>query len=87
MITPKRLNLPNFERAKDLQEVKQLLTQAMDEIQRAHKCIYQDLTGPDRLVIVVNGIVVGITVSGNNLIIQKKVSGVWTDTGWAFTVY
>jgi len=87
MITPKDINLPNFERAKDLNEVKLMLNNAMDEIKRAHRCIYKDLTGPDRLVVVVNGVPVGITVSGNDLIIQKKVSGVWTDTGWKFTVY
>lgn len=73
----KTLNLPNPQSIKGLEDIKTHLQQLNDELQRAHRAIYDTFVGE----------VMAETpnwrfkeISGD-LRAQKKISGTWTDEG------
>lgn len=74
----KTLRVPDVEYIKDLEDVKRYLRELTTELQSQHAAIYNDLRIQDAVYFIVDGVRWRLTVSGNNLVVQKYESKVWT---------
>lgn len=74
---PKTLRIPDVERIKD-PETREVIRELLTELESQHRQLYNDLRVTDAVYMRVNGVDWRLTVLGNDLLMQKKISGTWT---------
>ena len=80
---PKELRVPDVEYIKNLEDVKRFLRELTTGLQEQHRALHNDLQVQDAVNFLVNGVRWRITVSGDDLVVQRRDSGKWT-TKWTF---
>ena len=83
MRTKKTLRLPRSKELKSnkLEDIQNHLQLLYDELDKAWRLIFQDVTTRESQDFVLTGVRWRIVSVGDNLEVQKKISGIWTTMG------
>jgi hypothetical protein len=84
---PRQLILPDPATIHSVEDIKRHLLELNRAMQKNQLQLYNDLTAAQAVVIYKNGVECRFTVDSDKQVsIDKKVNGVWTETGFKFDV-